>query len=149
MEGNTFSEESGQKSCNLGILEDKAAVEVGKTQEDLDIRNRTRRRPKPYCRYLLWIHGDTIWGDNIAKEFNLILVEGTFLSFGPETIGTQSVQYQLDMFRVFFIIVRKDQNVIKIDHNKLIQEFSKDIVHEVLEGCGGIGESIRHHERFK
>ena len=145
MEGNTFSEEPGQKSCNLGILEDKVVVEVGKPQEDLDIMDRTRRRPIHYCRHILRIHGDTIWGDNIAKEFNLILVEGTFLSFGPETIGMQSVQYQLDMLHVFFVIVRKDQNVIKIDNNKLIQEFSKDIIHEVLEGCQGIGESIRHH----
>ena len=88
MEGNTFSEEPGQRSCNLGILEDKMAVEVGKPQKDLDIMDRTRKMPIHYCRHLLRIHGDTIWGDNIAKEFNLILVEDTFLSFGPEMMGT-------------------------------------------------------------
>ena len=81
---------------------------------------RTRSRPIHYCRHLLRIHGDTIWGDDVAKEFNLILVEDTFLSFGLETIRMQLIQYQLDMLCVFFLSIRKDQNVIKVDYNKLI-----------------------------
>jgi hypothetical protein len=37
IEGDTLSEELGQRSSNLGELEDKPMVEVGKPEEDLEI----------------------------------------------------------------------------------------------------------------
>jgi hypothetical protein len=50
------------------------------------------------------------------------------------------------MFFMLFLTFRKDQDVIYEDHDKLVQLFHENWVHQVHEVSGGIGQTIRYHQ---
>jgi hypothetical protein len=50
------------------------------------------------------------------------------------------------MLFMLFLTLRKDQDVINEDHDKLVQLFHKNRVHQVHEVSGGVGQSKRHHQ---
>jgi hypothetical protein len=59
---------------------------------------------------------------------------------------TQSLKYNAEMFFMFFPTLRKDQDVINEDHDKLVQLFHENRVHQVHEVSGGVGQTKRHHQ---
>jgi hypothetical protein len=52
-----------------------------------------------------------------------------------------------------FVMCRKivwiDEDAVKVNSDGDVEEILENIIHEVLEGCRGIGESKRHDEPFK
>jgi hypothetical protein len=52
---------------------------------------------------------------------------------------------QYEMFFMLFLTLRKNQDVINEDHDKLVQLFHENLVHQVHEVSGGIGQTKRHH----
>jgi hypothetical protein len=59
---------------------------------------------------------------------------------------TQSPKYNAEMLFMLFLTLRKDQDVINEDHDKLVQLFHENRVHQVHEVSGGIGQSKTHHQ---
>jgi hypothetical protein len=47
---------------------------------------------------------------------------------------------------MLFLTLRKDQDVVNVDHNKLVHLFHENRVHQVHEVSGGIGQTKRHHQ---
>jgi hypothetical protein len=43
----------------------------------------------------------------------------------------------------------KNQDVVKVDDDKVIQVGGEDVVHEPLEGSGGIAQAERHDGEFE
>jgi hypothetical protein len=57
-----------------------------------------------------------------------------------------------DFFDVLFVlghVIGVDQDVIKVDDDTDIKEVTKDVIHEMLKGCRGIGKSEGHYQPFK
>jgi hypothetical protein len=46
---------------------------------------------------------------------------------------------------MLFPTLRKDQDVINEDHEKLVQLFHENRVHQVHKVSGGISQTKRHH----
>jgi hypothetical protein len=59
---------------------------------------------------------------------------------------TQSLKYNVEMLFMLFPTLRKDQDVINEDHDKLVQLFHENQVHQVHEVSGGVGQTKRHHQ---
>jgi hypothetical protein len=59
---------------------------------------------------------------------------------------TQSLKYNAEMLFMHFPTLKKDQDVINEDHDKLVQLFHETRVHQVHEMSGGIGQTKRHHQ---
>ena len=55
----------------------------------------------------------------------------------------------LDMALVFFLRVGVDEDVIEVHQYTNIEQVTKDIIHEVLESSGCVGESERHYAPFE
>ena len=53
------------------------------------------------------------------------------------------------MFFVFFGVVGIDQDAVKVNDDTDIEQITKNVVHETLEGCRSIGETKRHDEPLK
>ena len=45
-------------------------------------------------------------------------------------------------------VTGEDQDVVKVDENKPMQEVAEDVVNEGLENGGGVSEAKRHHQIF-
>ncbi len=43
----------------------------------------------------------------------------------------------------------EDQDVIKVDKHKVVQEVPQDVIDEDLEDCGGVSEAERHDQVYK
>ena len=52
------------------------------------------------------------------------------------------------MLFMLFIVLQKNQNVIKEDKNKIIKLFFEEICHKTIEGCGSIRQSKRYDSEF-
>jgi hypothetical protein len=59
---------------------------------------------------------------------------------------TQSLKYNAEMLFMLFPTLRKDQDVINEDHDKLVQLLHENRVHQVHEMSGGVGQTKRHHQ---
>jgi hypothetical protein len=58
---------------------------------------------------------------------------------------TQSLKHNAEMFFMLFLTLKKDQDVINKDHDKLVQLFHENRVHQVHEVSGGVGQTKRHY----
>jgi hypothetical protein len=50
---------------------------------------------------------------------------------------------------VIFLGPAKYQDIVDIHHDKVVQEFSEDIIHYCLKSTWGICYPERHHQEFK
>ena len=76
-------------------------------------------------------------------------MEETFIGVGIEVMLLEASENFLDMASVYFLGVRVDEYVIEVHQYTNIEQVPKDVIHEVLESGGCIGESERHYTPFK
>ena len=50
---------------------------------------------------------------------------------------------------MFGRVEAENENVVEVDNNEVISHVTEDIIHEMLEGCGGIGHSEGHDQVFE
>ena len=77
----TFAQQAGDRDDNTRISFDETAVEVGESQEDLDVEDRLRNRPFGDGANAFGIHGDAFRGDDESEETDFLGVELAFLEF--------------------------------------------------------------------
>ena len=53
-------------------------------------------------------HVETIFGKNVAKVFNCISGETTFVGVGVKSVLLESSEYFVDMFTMFLGVIRGD-----------------------------------------
>jgi hypothetical protein len=77
----------------------------------------------------------------MTQELNFTQPELALAELHIELMITQSLKHDKEML---FLTLRKDQDVINEDHNKLVQLFLKNRVHQVHEVSGGVGKTKGH-----
>jgi len=73
-------------------------------------------------------------------------VEFAFFYFGIKTSLAEMLEYFLNMLVIFGHVIRVDEYIIQIDHDIKIR---KEVVHELLKGCGSIGKTEGHYRPLK
>ena len=77
-------------------------------------------------------------------------MEETLISMGIEMMLSEASENFSDMASVFFLRVRVDEYVvIEVHQYTNIEQVAEDVIHEVLESSGCVGESKRHHAPFE
>ena len=76
-------------------------------------------------------------------------MEEALIGVGIEVMLLEVSENFSDMASVFFLGVGVDEYVIKVYQYTNIKQVAKDIIHEVLESGGCIGESERHYTPFE
>ena len=76
-------------------------------------------------------------------------MEETPIGAGVEMMLSEASENFSDMASVFFFGVRVDEYVVKVHQYTNIEQVAKDVIHEVLESSGCIGESKRHNTPFE
>ena len=115
------------KACegysDFRVSVNETSVEVGKTEEQLNVFNFSRFGP------IL---------DNLERgDVKLALIGSD-----KESISSESLDYLLNMGLVFGHIARVDKNV---DDDCDINHICENVIHKSLEGCGCIGKPFRHY----
>jgi hypothetical protein len=82
----------------------------------------------------------------MTQELNFTQPELALAELRINLMITQSLKHNADMLFMLFLTLRKEQDVINEDHDKLVHLFHKNRVHQVHEVSGGIGQTKRHHQ---
>jgi hypothetical protein len=82
----------------------------------------------------------------VTSELNFSQPELALAELHIQLMITQSLKYNAEMLFMLFLTLRKDQDVIIEEHDKLVQLFHKNRVHQVQEVSRGVGQTKRHHQ---
>ena len=69
----------------------------------------------------------------VAQDVNLMLEEGTLLSFGPELILLEFVEHLLDMGDVLLSCLAEHEDIVQIYDDRDVKVLTEGVVDEVLE----------------
>ena len=118
------------------------------TEEATELLHVLRRFPIHNCRHLLKTHGNALGRDDMTKIKNLIEPKFALGELGVELMFPELIEYQTQVLGMIFLVLRKDENVVKIDQNKVIGVGIEDEVHHARERRRSVDEAKRHDSVF-
>jgi hypothetical protein len=113
---------------------DESSVEVGKPKERLDIFHFTGYGPLLNGLDLVRGHGKAIQREDISEILHRVTVPFTFTRACKQVVLLESSENLLNMFSMLFGGVGVHKDVFKIDEYIDVEEVTKNIGHESLEG---------------
>src|SRR5882672_1884492 len=145
----TLSGKTCEWNGDFGISINETMVEVGKTEEGLNVLDFSGFRPiLDYLDFVLG-HGEAFGRQHISKVFAGSDMELTFVCTGKKSISAESAKYFSDVSLVFGNVVRVDEDVIQIDDDNDINHVREDVIHKPLESCRSISKPFRHYQPLK
>jgi hypothetical protein len=102
-------------SSDPRIILNKSAIEVGKSQEWLDIFDFARFRPISYSFDLGRIHSDSSGSYQESQVFHGSPMELAFLSFGVKLMTSKASQDFADLLLMRFQVIGVNQDVVEVD----------------------------------
>jgi hypothetical protein len=78
-------------------------------------------------------------------ELNFAQPDVTLAKLRIRLMIMQLRKHTAEMLFMLFLTLRKDQDVVNEDHDKLVHLFHENRVHQVHEVSGGIGQAKRHN----
>ena len=135
---------------DIGVVGDESTVEVGEPKERADIFHLGWCGPICDAIEFDGVHGQLAGFHDHAKVFYLVGGEFTLFEFQVKVEFSHLLQ---DVFGAFFVKGRVggvDEKIIHVDNEPSFgNHITEGVVHEPLEGGGGVGESKKHHCGFK
>ena len=141
--------ETGQQNGDFRVFQNETLIEIGKAQERLDIFDLSGFRPILNDLDFARGHSEATQRKYIAHILNSRDMEETLISTGVEVMLLEASENFSDMALVFFLGVRVDEYVVEVHQYTNIKQVAEDVIHEVLESGGCIGESKRHYAPFE
>src|SRR5437899_3126766 len=121
-------------------------VEVGKAKEGLDVLDFPWFRPVTDCLDLFRSHGEPLRREVEAEVFDGGGMELTLFRFSIELVFVEASEDFFDMSFVQLLVLRVDEDVVKVYDNAHVQEVCKDAINKPLESSRGISEAKGHHQ---
>ncbi len=97
--------------------------------DTLNISNRSYNSLINNGLILINIHVNVIFRDEITQEYHFRLMEFTLFQFGIKSNFPKFFQIQMYMALIIFHVLWKNENDINVIDHKIIQIFTKDIIH--------------------
>src|SRR5882724_13109763 len=129
----------------LGISINEATVEVGKTEEGLDVFDFPGFWPILDDLDLVRGHGEAFGGQHVSEVFAGSDMELAFVCAGKQSISAEHAKYFLNMSFVFGNGVGIDENVVQIYDDNDIDHIREDVIHKSLKSCWSISKPFRHY----
>src|SRR6202043_1090457 len=120
------------------VLVDELPIEIGEPEKDLDVVLGLRNWPGRYRLDLLRIHSYSVRADQVSQEGHFLNGELALLGLGIQPRLSEFLQDHADMSPVFGSVLRVDQDIVQVDNHEIIEVFAQYVVHQVLEGWGGV-----------
>jgi hypothetical protein len=82
----------------------------------------------------------------MTQELNFAQPELALAKLHIRLMITQLRKHTAEMLFMLFLTLKKDQDVINENHDKLVYLFHENRVHQVHEVSGGVGPVKRHNQ---
>ena len=124
-----------------GVALDIPAVVVGEAEEGSELVEGVGHGPRLNGLNFGGVGGDAVGRDDVSAEVDLGLCEVAFLDVGIQFVLAEDGEDGGEVVAVFFDSSGVDQNVVEVNNDEGIEVEAEDVVHEALEGGGGVGEA--------
>src|SRR4051812_8361364 len=117
---------------------------ASKAEETSDLFDSLGRGPVKNSLDTFWGDGNAILGNHMYKIGYFWKPELTLRILGVEFVFSQLSQNKTKIFSMFFFSLGIYQDIIQINHNKLVEVFHEYIVHQLRKGGWGIRQAKGH-----
>ena len=147
--GGTLAGKTRKRNCDFGVSENETMVEVGETEEGLNILDFLGFGKILDDLDLVWGHGEAFRRQHISKEITGSDVALAFVCTGKKSISVESLVHFPDMGFVLGNVVGVDEDVVQIDDDYDVDHIREDVVHESLKSCWCISSpsGITNHSK--
>lgn len=125
-----------QQDCNLSIVFNEFSVLTGEAQNASNIHAVIRLQPIPDCMGLIFLCVDAILVTAKEEKVDFLTGQGTFCTFGHETMFHQFGKYISDMCNIFFQAMALNLDIVKVQYNEVAFHMLHDYKCHVLELAG-------------
>src|SRR3954470_16382895 len=139
-----FVKQISQRPGNLGEVLDETAAIAGEAEETSDLLDGLGRSPVKNSLDTFWGDGNAILGNHMTKVGYFGKPELTLRILSIEFVFSKLFQYKTKMFSMLFFILGVYQDIIQINHDKLVEIFHENIVHQSGECGWSIGQAKGH-----
>ena len=148
--GKVLLGEVEEGASDVGVVGNEPTVEVGESKERANIFHLSWRRPICDAVELDGVHGQLARFHNHSKVFYLVGGELAFLEFQVKVKFCHALE---NAFRAFFVeggVRGVDKKIVHVDDEPSFgNHIAEGVIHEALEGGGGVGKSEEHHGGFE
>ncbi len=141
--------QTSKRNYYCKIVGNETSIKVEKSKKTLNISNRNKGSPINNGLSLTRVHANITSRDDVAQESHFRLMEFTFLQLGIMSNFLKLLQHKTYMVFMICHVLWENENVINVAHYKIIQVFTKHIIHQVLENNRCVGKAKRHHNIFE
>jgi hypothetical protein len=120
---------------------DESSVEVGEPKERLDIFHFTGYGPLLDGLDLVGSHGKAIRREDISEILHGVTVPFTFTRAWKQVVFPESPENLSNTFLMLFGGVGVHKDVVEVDEYVDVEEVTKNVVHESLEGRRSVVDS--------
>src|SRR3954465_5333476 len=139
-----FVKQVSQRPGNLGEIFDKTTAIASESEKTANLLDGLGRSPIKNSLDTFWGDGNAILGNHMSKVGYFRKPELTLGILSVELVFSELGQYKTKMFSMFFVILGVHQDIIKINHDKLVEVFHEYIIHQSGEGGRSIGQAKGH-----
>src|ERR1043165_768985 len=139
-----FVEQICHRLGNLGEVLDKSAAITGEAEETSDLLDSLGRSPVENSLDTFRGDSNAILGNHMSKVDYFGKPKLTLRILSVEFVFSELGKYKTKVFSMFFVRLGVYQNIIQINHDKLVEVFHEYIVHQSREGGWGIRQAKGH-----
>ena len=134
---------------NGGVVANAAAEEVGEAEEGAELGEGGGEGPLLDGGDLGGVGGGAVFGDDVADKVHLGGGEDALGGVGEELWLSEEGEGGAEVVLVGFGGGGEDQDVVQVDEDEGVEVGAEDVMHEALEGGGGVGEAKGHDGELK
>src|SRR3954470_19563902 len=139
-----FVKQISQRPGNLREVLDETAAIASEAEETSDLLDSLGRSLVKNSLDTFWGDGNAILGNHMTKIGYFGKPEFTLRILSVEFVFSKLFQYEKKMFNMFSFILGVYQDIIQINHDKLVEIFHENIVHQSGECGWSIGQAKGH-----
>ena len=124
----TFLQHARQRQRFVGVVLHEPPVVIGQSKKRPEVVDVLRWRPRLDRLDLLKIHCYSVITDDMPKELYLGLPKLTLGNLRIQLVLTQAVKYRRYVTLVVLPRPAVDENVVQVDHDRLIQKWLKNFI---------------------
>src|SRR3954466_14537282 len=139
-----FVKQISHRPGNLGKKFDEMAAIASESEKTADLLDGLGRSPVKNSLDTFWGDGNAILGNHMPKVGYFGKPELTLRILSIEFVFSKLFQYKAKMFSMLFFILGVYQDIIQINHDKLVEIFHEYIVHQSRESGWCISQAKGH-----
>lgn len=141
--------EVDNRSYHARVSFDESTVEVGEAEESPNVVEVDKGHPVYDGVTLRGVHHEVILCDDQFTRVHRGLLPFVFLDLEVKTVRGKYLADLGNMNLRFLKGSAVDQNVVKVSRAEFMKEGLQEVVDEMLQVCGGVGESKGHNQGFE